>query len=179
MADNNRIPKEFNERLLFFKDLVKDQFSFLQKFNFSLDKEESGQKENFKEYFFEFTYKNVDTVIKINFSTDIINGVKKTFPKQKDEELPVVDSQMWCAIWDKNAFMSVNSYIDEKFPDISKDHFIIKFGADLKPELTRVTKNYSEFFKANLISVLEKKVIFKCYTDRFYDKIFQEIRYKP
>ena len=47
----------------------------------------------------------------------------------------------------------------------------------LEPEISKVTKNYSDFFKERLISVLEKKLIYDCYTDKFYDKVFKEIRY--
>jgi hypothetical protein len=170
---------EFKDRLDFFSNLAREQFSFLQDYNFTWDKEESGQTENFQNYFLELTYTKGEIVIKIHFSTDIINGMKTAFPKLKDNELPVVNSQVTCSIWDTNAFMSVDSYIETKFPEISNDTFKIKLGAcDLKSEITRVTKNFSDFIKAKLSSVLEGKVIYDCYTDRFYDKIFKEIHYR-
>jgi len=179
MKDKNPIPIEFKKRLLFFKNMVSEQFSFIQDFNYILDKVEIGQKENFKDYFFEFTYANGDTVIKIHFSTDIINGIKMAFPKSEEKELPGVDSQITCFICDKNAFMSIDSFIETKFPEISTDDFTIKSGSsDLELEIIRVVKNYSNFFKTNLTAVLEKRTIYDCYTDRFYDKVFKEIRYR-
>jgi hypothetical protein len=178
MIYDNQIPIEFKDRLAFFFNLAKEQFSFLQNYNFSLDKEESGQTENFKDYFLELTFTNGDTVIKINFSTDIINGMKTAFPSLKKNELPVVDSQITCAVWDTNAFMSIDSYVETRFPEISGETFRIKLGvSDLKSEIARVTKSFSDFFKVNLILVLEKKVIYDCYTDRFYDKVFREVHY--
>jgi hypothetical protein len=114
---------EFKDRLDFFSNLAREQFSFLQDYNFTWDKEESGQTENFQNYFLELTYTKGEIVIKIHFSTDIINGMKTAFPKLKDNELPVVNSQVTCSIWDTNAFMSVDSYIETKFPEISNDTF--------------------------------------------------------
>jgi len=179
MNYNNQIPTKFKDRLDFFSNLASEQFSFLQDYNFALDKEESGQTENFQDYFLELTYKKRETVIKIHFSTDIINGMKTVFSKLKDNELPVVDSQITCSIWDTNAFMSVHSYIETRFPEISDETFRIKQGtSDLKSEISRVTKNFSDFIKANLTPVLERKVIYDCYTDRFYDKVFKEIHYR-
>lgn len=179
MNYNNQMETEFKDRLDFFSNLAREQFSFLQDYNFTLDKEESGQTENFQDYFLELTYTNGETVIKIHFSTDIVNGTKTAFPKLKDNELPVVDSQITCSIWDTNAFMSVHCYIETRFPEISAETFRIKLGSsDLKSEITRVTKNFSDFFKANLISVLERNVMYDCYTDRFYDKVFKEVHYR-
>ena len=179
MTYNNQILTKFEDRLTFFSKLTKELFSFLHDYDFSLDKEESGQTENFQDYFSELTYKNGETVIKIHFSTDVINGMKRTFPKLNDNELPVVDSQITCTIWDTNAFMSVHIYIETMFPEIPVDTFTIKLGSlDLNSEITRVLKNYAEFFKANLTSVLEGKIIYDCYTDRFYDNVFKEIHYR-
>ena len=144
-----------------------------------MDKEVNGQTDNFKDYFFEYTYSNGDTILKIKFSTDIINGMKTVFQQLKEEELPAVDSQITCSIWDKNAFMSIHSYIETKFPELPNETFAINRDAfDLTSEILRVTKNYSDFFRANLTPVLEKKMIFDCYTDRFYDKVFKEIHYR-
>ena len=179
MTEDDQIPYEFRTRLLFFKNQVHERFDFLKDFEFKLDKEENGRTENFKDYFFELTYVNGDTVLKIHFSTDIINGMKTAFPKLKEEELPEVGSQITCSIWDKAAFMSIDSYIESKFPEISDDNFSIKLASpDLEKEISRVVKNYSDFFKTNLTSVLEKKLIYDCYTDRFYDKVFKEIHYR-
>ncbi|MEI7724501.1 MAG: hypothetical protein WCK09_05310 [Bacteroidota bacterium] len=178
MKKINHIPIEFESSLLFFKSQMYHYFSFLQDYNFTLTKEESGQTKTFKDYFIDFTFTNGDTVIKIHFCTDIINGRKTAFPKLKDEELPGVDSQITCSIWDKNAFMSMHSFIETKFPEISKASFTIILGCpDLDMEIKRVTKNYSDFIKTNLTEVLEKNTIYDCYTDRFYDKIFKEIHY--
>jgi hypothetical protein len=157
---------------------VNEHFDFLKEFDFIMNKEQYGRTENFKDYFSEITYKNEDTVLKIHFSTDIIDGRKQAFPKLKEEELPVVDSQITCSIWDKTAFMSIASYIESKFPEISKENFTIKLGSSvIEKDISRVTKNYSDFIKSNLTSVLEKKLIYDCYTDRFYDKVFKEIHY--
>ena len=179
MTDGKQIPLEFKNRLLFFQDQAKNQFSFLQDFGYSLDKIESGQTENFRDYFSELTFSNGETIIKIHFSTDIINGSKTAFPKLKDEELPAVDTSITCSIWDKNAFMSIHSYAEAKFPEISKENFTIKLGSpNLEKEIEKVTKNYSDFIRTNLKAVLEKKLIYDCYTDRFYDKVFKEINYR-
>ncbi len=158
---------------------MSEHFSFLKDFNYSLNGEQSGRTENFRDYFSEFTFANGDTVIGIHFSTDIIEGMKISFPRQKQEELPVVDSSITCWIHDKNALMTIHSYIETKFPDIPTDDFTIRLGSpDLEIEIARVTRNFSNFFKNNLKSVLEKKVIYDCYTDRFYDKVFKEIHYR-
>jgi len=176
MTTNNQIPSDIKKRLLFFKDGVREEFSFLRDFNYFLDEEEFGRTENFKNYFFKFSFRNVDRLINIHFSTDIINGMKISFPSLKEEELPSVDSSISCSIWDKTVFMSVHSYIETKFPDIPQDDFTIKMGSlELELEITKVIKNYSDFFKTNLTSVLEKKIIYNCYTDRFNDKVFKEI----
>lgn len=173
------IPVEFKNRFLHFLNQVREEFSFLQDFGYSLEKEEVGQTDNFKDYFSEFTFTNEETVIKVHFSTDIIAGMKKAFPKLMDNELPGVDSQITCSIWDKNAFMSIHSYIEAKFPEISSNNFKIRIDSpDLESEISRVTKNYSDFIKMNLTSVLEKKIIYDCHTDRFYDKVFKEIHYR-
>jgi len=177
MKKTNQIPIEFENRLVFFKSQVKIRFSFLEDFNFTLTKEERGQTETFKDYFIEFTFTNGETVIKIHFNTDIINGRKTAFPELKDDELPCVDSQITCFIWDKNAFMSVHSYVEYKFPEISAESFTISGSTDLESEIKRVTINYGDFIKTNLTEVLEKKTIYDCYTDRFYDKIYKEIHY--
>jgi hypothetical protein len=179
MKKIDHMPIEFKNRLLFFKSQVNERFSFLQDFNYPLSKEESGQTEKFKDYFIEFTFTNEETFVKIHFSTDIINGIKTAFPKLNDKELPGVDSQITCSIWDKNAFMSVDGYIETKFPEIPNDNFTIKLGSnDLESEISRVTRNYGDFIKTNLTAVLEKKTMYNCYTDRFYDNIFKEINYR-
>ena len=179
MTYNNQILTQFEDRLTFFSKLTKEQFSFLHQYDFSLDKEERGQTENFQDYFSELTYKNGETIIKIHFSTDVINGMKKAFPNLSDNELPIVDSQITCSIWDTNAFMSVHNYIKTIFPEIQGDTYTIELDTfDLNSEISRVLRNYAEFFKANLTSVLEGKVIYNCYTDRFYDKVFKEIHYR-
>lgn len=179
MKKDSEIPLQFKERLLHFRNQVHEHFDFLKEFEFKLDNEQNGRTENFKDYFSKCGYINGDTVLKINFSTDIVNGMKTAFPKLKEEELPSVDNQITCFIWDKAAFMSIHSYIDSKFPEISADNFTIKLEtSDVEKEISRVVKNYSDFFKSNLISVLEKKIIYECYTDRFFDKVFKEIHYR-
>jgi hypothetical protein len=179
MTESNQIPFEFNTRLLFFKNQVNECFNFLNDYNFEWDKEEKGQTENFNDYFLGLTYTNEGTYLNIHFSTDIVNGMKTAFPQLKEEELPGVDSQIICSIWDKNAFTSVHTYAEIRFPQMSNDKFTIDKGAsELNVEIARVTKNYSDFFKANLISLLEKKLTYDCYTDRFYDKVFKEIHYR-
>jgi hypothetical protein len=179
MTEDRQIPLQFKTRFLLFKNQVREHFDFLKDYKFKLDKEENGRTENFKDYFLKFTYINGDTVLNIHFSTDIVNGMKTAFPKLRDEELPVVDSQITCSIWDKAAIMIIPNYIELKFPEISSDNFTIKPGSsDLEKQISRVVKNYSDFFQSNLISVLEKKIIYDCYTDRFYDKVFKEIHYR-
>jgi len=177
--NNNQIPLHIEKRLSFFKNQVNERFSFLKDFNYFLNSEQSGRTENFKDYFSEFRFANGDTVISVHFSTDIIEGMKMSFPRLKQEELPVVDSSITCFIRDKNALMSVDDYVELKFPDIPADDFRINLGSpDLEIEIAKVTKNFSSFFKANLKSVLEKEVIYDCYTDRFYNKVFKEIHYR-
>jgi hypothetical protein len=166
-------------RLEFFSRSAKEQFSFLNDYDFSLNKEERGQTEKFEDYFSELTYIKGKIAIKIHFSSDIINGMRKAFPKLNDDELPVLDSQITCSIWDPNAFMSVHSYIEKMFPETPVGTYTIELGTlDLNSEITRVLKKYAEFFKAHLTSVLEGNIIYDCYTDRFYDKVFKEIHYR-
>ena len=179
MTEYNQVPPEFQKRLLFFKNQVNEQFHFLKDFNFILHKEEMGRTENFKDYFAKFTYKNGGTIVKIQFSTDIIHGMKSAFPNLKDEQLPIVDNSITCSIWDKNAYMSLHSYIQTQFPEISRNDFTIKLDAsDLESEMIRIVKNYSHFFVENLAEVLEKSKIYNCHTDRFNDQVFKEINYR-
>lgn len=179
LADELQIPFDFKERLLFFKYQVNEYFDFLKEFDYFLDEEQYGRSEDLTKYFSEFKYKNGDTVVKINFYTDIFNGNKKAYPKLTPEELPIIDSLISCSIWDKKAFMSIPCFIELKYPQISYDNFMIKLdSSDLEKDISRVMKNYSDFFKNNLTSVLQKKIIYDCYTDRFYDIVFKEIQYQ-
>ncbi|MNJ90814.1 hypothetical protein D3C87_84540 [compost metagenome] len=178
MTDDKNISTEIKNRLLFFQNQVLEQFSFLPNFGYSLDKVESGQTDNFKDYFSTFKFSNGETVIRIHFSTDIINGAKTAFPNVKDKELPIMDNLISCSISDKIAFMSMHRYIETTFPEILEDFMIKLCAPNLEAEVTRVTKKYANFFETNLISVLQKKLIYDCYTDRFNDKVFEEIHYR-
>lgn len=174
----NIIPGVINERLIHFQNEVNKNFSFLNDFGYALDKIENGQAENFLNYFSNFSFRNRETKISVDFSTDIINGMRTAFPNLKEEELPAFDNNIYCSIYDTNALMSIFSFIETQFPEISTDNFTIKVTAvNIKNEITRVTENYSDFFRTYLTDVLKKNKIYDCYTDRFYDKVFKEIRY--
>ena len=179
MTHINLIPENINERLLHFKNEVNKNFTFLIDFGYVLDKIEKGQAESFLNYFLNFTFRNTDTKISVDFSTDIINGMRTALPNLKENDLPAVDNNVYCSIIDTNALMFINNFIEKQFPEIPKVNFTIELNAvDIKMEITRVVENYSIFFKTHLIDVLQKKKIYNCYTDRFYEKIFKEIHYR-
>ena len=179
MTHTNLIPEEINERLIHFQNEVNTNFSLFSDFGYTLDKIENGRSENFLDYYSKFSYRNKDTEISIDFSTDIINGMKTAFPKLKERELPAVNNSIYCSICDANALMSIHSFIETKFPEISIEDFTIKLDiVNIKDEITRVIKNYSDFFRTHLVDVLQKNKMYECYTDRFYDKVFKEIHYR-
>ena len=179
MTNNNLLPVVINERFTHFQNEVNKNFSFLYDFGFALDKIENGRTENFLNYFSNTSFINRETKIRIDFSTDIISGMKTAFPNLKGEDLPVFDNNIYCSISDNNAFMSIDNFIETRFPKISKDYFTIKItSVDIKNEITRVIENYSDFFRTYLTDVLKKEKIYDCYTDRFYDKVFKEIHYR-
>lgn len=170
------LPDSINDNLNFFQNQVKKYFPFLATFGFTIDKIETGRSENFLDYYCNFHFKNGDTSISINFSTDIVNGHKTAFPKI--EQRPVVDSQISCFISDNNAFMSVDSFAKTMYKELTLDKFTIPIGtSNLQSEITNVIESYSSFFQDKLTDVLKKKKIYNCYTDRFNDKVFNEIIY--
>jgi len=179
MTHINLIPGVINERLIHFQNEVNKNFSFLNDFGYALDKIENGRAENFLNYFSNFFFRNGETKISVDFSTDNINGIRTAFPNLKEEELPVFDNNVSCSIHDTNAFMSIDNFIETQFPEISTDNFTIKVTAvNIKNEITRIIENYSDFFRTYLTDVLQKNKIYDCYTDRFYDKVFKEIHYR-
>jgi len=103
--------------------------------------------------------------------------MRTAFPKEN--ESPVIDDRISCSISDLNAFMSIDSFAAETQPNLPQDYFSITLNTkNLKDGITRVVKNYSNFFQENLVSVLRKEKIYDCYTDRFYDKVFKEKHYR-
>jgi hypothetical protein len=178
MTRMNNIPDEFEQRLYFFEGEVRNCFSWLYEYGYILDTIETNRTENFLDYYSVLSYKNENTIIKIHYSTDIINGIKTAFPKLEKDQLPFVDNQISCSIRDNNALMSIASFVEAKFPNIPMENFIIKVDSgDIKEEITRVVYNYNDFFKIYLTDVLSKEKIYDCYIDRFYDKVFKEINY--
>ena len=177
MRDSSQIPTNINDRLLHFQDEVKKHFLFLTEFNYSLEKIETGRTDNFLDYYCNFSYQNGDTSVRVNYSTDIINGQSIAFPQV--EQRPVIDDLVSCFISDSNAFMSIAQFAQETQPKLSEDYFTIgQNGKDIKKEITRVVQNYAHFFGNHLSDVLQKKKIYNCYTDRFYDKVFEEKHYR-
>ena len=177
MTDSVQIPTDINKRITHFENEVARLFSFLNDFSYIPQQIEKGKTETFNEYFSKFCFKNGDTSITIEFTTDIINGHTIAFPQVK--ERPVIDNLISCFITDKNAFMSVSDFAEAKHLKISDDYFGIKLNTkNIQEEITRVLNNYSDLFRNNLIDVLNKEKIYNCYTDRFYDKVFKEIHYR-
>lgn len=173
MIDN--IPTNINIRLIYFQEEVKKHFSFLTDYGFTLYKIETGRA-NFLEYYSKFLFKNGETSLDISFMTDIINGHSTKFPQEKQK--PIIDNLVTCTIADSNAFMSVSNFVRTKYPSIPQDNFSIKLDAkDINIEITKVVRNYSDFFHENLVPVLKKEKIYACYTDRFFDNVFKEIIY--
>ena len=120
MTNLFNISEAVNKEFLHFQNAAKHNFAFLNDFGYNLTKIESGQSENFLNYFFNMTFLNQETKINIDFSTEIIKGMKKAFPSLKDKDLPEVNSNIYCSIRDSKALMSINSFIEFKFPEISK-----------------------------------------------------------
>jgi|JI10StandDraft_1071094.scaffolds.fasta_scaffold134731_3 hypothetical protein len=174
MKDN--IPTIINDRISHFEQEVKKYFSFLSDYGFTIDEIEKGRSVNFLDYFCNLKFKNDETCISINFSTDIIEGHTSAFPKA--EQRPVVDSIVSCSISDPKALMIVSSFIETKHPEFKLEVLNVRLNqTDVKSEVTKVVFNYCEIFKNDLVNVLRKEKIYNCYTDRFYDKFFEEINY--
>ena len=177
MTNIKEIPEDIYGRLKHFQDEVNKHFSFLTDFNYVLENLEIGRTDAFLNYFCNFSYRNGDTLIRIDYSTDIIKGQTLAFPKEKQR--PVVDNLVSCSISDPNAFMSVGQFAEETQANLPQDHFSISLDTkNAKEAITRVVKNYSNFFQDNLASVLKKEKIYDCYIDRFYDKVFKEKHYR-
>ncbi|MBL7937430.1 MAG: hypothetical protein JNM51_16610 [Bacteroidia bacterium] len=174
MKDN--IPTIINDRILHFEQEVKKYFTFLSDYVYTIDKIEKGRSVNFLDYFCNLKFKSDETSISINFSTDIIEGHTSAFPKS--DQRPVIDSIVSCSISDLKALMIVSSFIETKHPEFKLEALNIRLDqTDVKSEVTKVVFNYSEIFKNNLVEVLKKEKMYNCYTDRFYDKFFEEINY--
>ena len=168
------IPNNIKERLVHFQEEVKKYFSFLANYGYSHDKVEMGRKDLLLDYYCEIIFKNGNTKISIGYSTDALNGSQIAFPDVKEK--PIFDNLISCYISDSNAFMSIRSFAEAKLP---AGHFLIPLNVEnLDFEISRVLKNYADFFQNNLIDVLKKDKIYDCHTDRFNDKIFKEINYR-
>jgi hypothetical protein len=177
MTDSSPIPADINDRLLHFQEEVKKCFLFLTDFNYSLEKIETGRTDNFLNYYCNFFYQNGDTSVSVDYSTDIINGQTIAFPQV--EQKPVIDDLVSCSISDSNAFMSIDQFARETQPKLSEDYFTIgQNRKGIKEEITRVVENYAHFFRNHLYDVLQRKKIYDCYIDRFYDKVFEEKHYR-
>jgi len=176
LENKKNIPYNIYENILHFQTEVQKYFSFLNEYNYILSEIEIGQKENFLNYFCNFLFINDETIINIEYSTDIINGYNIAFPQIKQK--PVIDNLISCNISDSNAFMSIQQFAELFQPQISKNEFSINLDSkNILIEITNVVRNYSIFFQKNLTTVLKKEKIFDCYTDRFNHKVFNEIKY--
>jgi hypothetical protein len=177
MADIKEITPDISDRLKHFQQEIDKYFSFLADFDYVLQNIGIGRTEIFLDYYCNLRYKNGDTLLSIDYSTDIINGQTIAFPDEKQR--PVIDNLVSCFISDPNAFMSISQFAEETQPNLPSDYFSISLhGKDIKEEISRVVKNYSNFFRENLVDVLKKEKIYDCYTDRFYDKVFKEKHYR-
>jgi hypothetical protein len=176
MTDSEIIPININERLTHFEKEVKVKFSFLVDYGYILKSLLKGRTENFLDYFCKFDFEKEDTSIRIYYSTDILNGNLIAFPQEK--ERPLTDNNISCFISDKNAFLSVGQFA-ETIVQKPKDAFWINMEAsDIQMEISRVVKNYNQFFQDHLMDVIRQEKMYDCYTDRFYDKVFKEIHYR-
>ncbi len=174
MEDNKTIPQNINERLLHFQTEVKQYFSFLNDYGYILSKIEIGQKENFLNYYCNFSFLNGKTFISIDYSTDIIKGQTLAFPQVKQR--PVFDNLISCSISKDDAYMSVGQFIEISQSQMTVNDFSIPIDSkNIFDDITKVVRNYSSFFQNNLADVLLKKKMYNCYTDRFYKKIFEEV----
>ena len=177
MTTSKSIPADINERMIHFKEEVKKYFSFLADFGYCIEKVEAGRTENFLDYYCNIAYNNGDTHIRVDYSTDIINGRMMAFPKEKQR--PVIDDLIFCAIRDPNAYMVISQFAEEAHFNLPKDCFSISVKTDnIRAEITRVLQNFSDFTRTHLRDVLKKEKIYDCYTDRFYDKVFKEKHYR-
>jgi hypothetical protein len=177
MADITPIPDDINKRLIIFQDNISKYFSFLTVYGYSLEKIEAGRKTPLLDYYCELIYKNFDTTIGISYNTDILKGSLIAFPNEK--ERPVIDNLISCYISDPNAYMSISKFAETIQPMISPDKFTIDIAAEnIIYEIERVVSNYSDFFQNYLIDVLRKQKIYNCYTNRDYDRVFEEKHYR-
>jgi hypothetical protein len=177
MTDPEIIPIEINERLIHFKNEVKTNFDFLLAAGYVLKSMLTGRTENFLNYFCNFEFGKDNTLISIDYRTDIIKGQTIAFPEVK--ERPSTDNSISCFISDQNAFLTVEEFAENIVHRASKEVFWINLDSlDIKIEITRVVKNYSRFIQENLMDVVRQEKMYDCYTDRFYDKVFKEIHYR-
>jgi hypothetical protein len=175
MKETYDIPSPVLPRMLHFQDEAIKQFSFLSDFNYGPGIVEVKRNENFLYYYCSITFLNHETSVSINYSTDLINGHKTAFPQLT--ERPSNDNIIFCSINDPNAYMDVELYANKIRHGVSTNYFTIDDQLDINMEITRVVKNYSDFISNSLTDVLNKKKIYSCYIDRFYDEVFKEINY--
>jgi hypothetical protein len=176
MTDTLQIPANIQNRLNHFTEEVNRNFHFLSHLGFQLEKIESGRTDNFLDYYCYFSYQNGDTTISIRYSTDIINGQTTALPQV--DQRPIIDNQVSCSISDSNAFMNVSQFAQITQPKLPENYFTIEKTSDnIKADITKVVQNYAHFFNEHLNDVLQKKKIYNCYVDRFYDTVFNEKHY--
>src|ERR1035437_10682178 len=177
MSEKQTIPKDIEERLKYFQEEVEKYFSFLSKYGYILDKVETGRKDHLLDYYCELTFINGTTKIWINYDTDILNGSLIAYPNE--EQRPVIDNFISINIIDPNAFMDINQFAETIHSKYHVDDFSIEIDIEnINYEITRVLKNFADFFQSNLVEVLKKQKIYECLTNRFYEKIFREIPYQ-
>jgi hypothetical protein len=177
MRATQKIPINISNRVMHFKKKIENRFSFLVDFNYLLEKIEIGRTNDFLNYYCNFSYQNGDTFVRIEYSTDIINGQTIAFPHV--EQKPIYDNVISCFISDSNSFMSIDLFAKETQSTLSDDYFKIAQNEEIvKQEIARVVENYVSFFRNHLVAVLQKKKIYNCYIDRFYDKVFEEKHYR-
>jgi hypothetical protein len=176
MTTSEIIPEHINNRLLLFKDQVDRSFSFLNQFNFSLDKFQLGRNEVTFHYFCDFSFRNGSVVLNINYKTDIINGFKRAHPELK--AFITEDDSISSTITAPNGFLIVKLFKQITRPVKGICYFEIDSTRDINIEIERVTNNYSEFILSDLAEVLSKKIMYECCFDRYNDIVFEKRYYR-
>jgi hypothetical protein len=171
------IPESILTRLNLFSKLIEDEFSFLKMHGFTFASVSVGRTDKFLDYYSSVIYLRDGMQIELRYSTEIIAGMNEAFPEVKQK--PVRDNLISFNISRDAMFMSVDKFIEIKYPKVSIDGFSIPLNSsNLEGDIRLVIGNYSAFAKTNLLDVVSGKTMYNCYTSQYYENIFEERHYR-
>lgn len=168
------VPTEIEQRAKHFKRSASKYFGFLHEFGFSDPiNGKVFRAETFLDYKCSIGFSNSYVNLKINYSTDIINGMTAAFPK--DAGKLVIDNHVQVTISDDESHLIVSCFMEEMNPELGEDFIRISKGDDiLFAEIERVLSNYSKYIFENMVDILSGKTMYKAYTNKEYDRIVEE-----